>query len=456
MFTIRDARKNVAIFGLFDHERHFMLKPAQIILLGYIVVILLGSFLLLLPGMVTPGNHLTFIDAVFTSTSAICVTGLIVVDTATYFSLWGQIIILILIQCGGLGYMTLTTLIAITLGRRIEYRDRLALKETFSLETPGGVVRFTLNVLKYTFTIEGIGVLLLFIGFIKKHPFPRALFAAIFHGISAFCNAGFSVFSNSLEDYIQNPLVCLTVCFLVILGGIGFMVIKEIINKHRTLSLHSKVAIRVTLLLLLAGTILILLFEWENPNTLGSLTLTRKVLASFFQSVTPRTAGFNTIRIGSMRFISLFLIMFLMFIGASPGGTGGGIKTTTFAILLGVVKGVAQEKNRVEFFHRRIPSELIYRAIAQTILPFLLVFMVTMIIMSYQPENPVRILFEVVSAFGTVGLSTGITASLFTLSKFLLIVMMYYGKVGLLGLAIYPVNREEKECLLYPEEGVQL
>jgi trk system potassium uptake protein TrkH len=456
MLVIRDTGKSTSVFGSVSHERHILFKPAQIILLGYITVILLGSLILMLPGMTAPGKDLLFIDAVFTSTSAICVTGLTVVDTATFFSIWGQIVILVLIQCGGLGYMTLTTLIAIGLGRRIEYRDRLALKETFSLETPGGVVRFTLNVLKYTFTIEGAGIVLLLLGFYGKYPFPKAFFAAIFHSISAFCNAGFSVFSNNLEDYVQSPLISLTICSLIILGGIGFMVLKEIFDRNRTLSLHSKVAIRVTILLLLIGTVFIFLFEKNNPDTLGNFTISGKILSSFFQAVTPRTAGYNTIKIGLMRPISLFLVMFLMFIGASPGGTGGGIKTTTFALLLGIVKGVAQEKNRVEYFHRRIPSEIIYRATAQTILPFFLVFIVTMIIMSYQPGNPIHVLFEVFSAFGTVGLSTGITPTLFSLSKFLLVIMMYYGKVGLLGLAIYPVKKDEKECILYPEEGVQL
>jgi trk system potassium uptake protein TrkH len=456
MLVIRDTGKSTSIFGSVNHERHIMFKPAQIILLGYIAVILLGSFILMLPGMTAPGKDLKFIDAVFTSTSAICVTGLIVVDTATFFSFWGQIVILVLIQCGGLGYMTLTTLIAIGLGRRIEYRDRLALKETFSLETPGGVVRFTLNVLKYTFTFEALGAFLFLISFIGRYPLPKAIFASIFHSISAFCNAGFSIFSNSFEDFVQNPLVVLTLCFLIISGGLGFMVLKEVITKHRILSLHSKVVIRVTILLLLAGTLLILLTEWNNPNTIGILSPGHKVLTSFFQAVTPRTAGFNTIPIRSLRSISLFIMIFLMFIGASPGGTGGGIKTTTLALLLGIVKGVAQEKNRVEYFHRRIPNETIYRAIAQTILPFLLVSVVSIIIMSYQPNNPTQIIFEVFSAFGTVGLSTGITPRLFTLSKFLLMVMMYYGKVGLLGLAIYPVKKDEKECILYPEEGVQL
>jgi len=456
MFTIRDREKNTSVFGLINPERPIMLKPAQIILLGYIAVILLGSFILLLPGMTAPGKDLTFIDAVFTSTSAICVTGLTVVDTATFFSIWGQIVILILIQCGGLGYMTLTTLIAIGLRRRIEYRDRLALKETFSLETPGGVVRFTLNVLKYTFTIEGIGFILLLFGFYGKCPLPKAFFSAIFHSISAFCNAGFSLFSNNLEDYVQSPLVSLTISFLIILGGIGFMVLKEIFDRNRSLSLHSKVVIRVTVVLLIVGMVFIFLFERNNPNTMGKLSLGGKVLASFFHAVTPRTAGYNTIRIGFMRPTSLFLIMFLMFIGASPGGTGGGIKTTTLALLLGVVRGVAQEKNQVEYFHRRIPPEVVYRATAQTVLPFILVFVVSLIMMSYQSENPVGILFEVISAFGTVGLSTGITASLFTFSKFLLIVMMYYGKVGLLGLAIYPVKKERKECILYPEEGIHI
>jgi len=456
MLIIRDTGKSTSIFGSVNHERHIMFKPAQIILLGYITVILLGSFILMLPGMTAPGKDLAFIDAIFTSTSAICVTGLIVVDTATFFSFWGQIVILFLIQCGGLGYMTLTTLIAIGLGRRIEYRDRLALKQTFSLETPGGVVRFTLNVLKYTFTFEAVGAFLLLLNFIGRYPLPKAVFASIFHSVSAFCNAGFSIFSNNFENYVQNPLVNLILCFLIISGGLGFMVLKEIINEHRILTLHCKVVIRVTVLLLLAGTLLILFFEWDNPNTIGPLSPGYKIMTSFFHAVTPRTAGFNTIPMSSMRSITLFIVIFLMFIGASPGGTGGGIKTTTFALLLGVVKGVAQEKHRVEYFHRRIPNEIVYRAVAQTVLPFLLVSVISIIIMSYQPNNPTQIIFEVFSAFGTVGLSTGITPTLFSLSKFLLVIMMYYGKVGLLGLAIYPVKKDEKECILYPEEGVQL
>ncbi|MEI6157545.1 MAG: TrkH family potassium uptake protein [Atribacterota bacterium] len=456
MVKTKDERQYTAAFGWFDNERHFMLRPAQLILLGYIAFILLGSFMLLLPGMVTSGNHLTFIDALFTSTSAICVTGLTVVDTATFYSFWGQLVILLLIQGGGLGYMTLTTLIAIALHRRIEYRDRLALKESFSLETPGGVVRFALGVLKYTFAIEGIGVILLFGGFLKDFPPIKALYFAVFHGISAFCNAGFSVFSNNLENYALDPIISLTICFLIIFGGIGFMVIRSFLEKKRITSLHGKVVLRVTLLLLIIGTVGFLLFEWNNPATIGRFGIGGKVLASFFQAVTPRTAGFNTIRNGYLRPISLFLTMFLMFIGASPGGTGGGIKTTVFAILLGMIKGSAQEKNRVELFHRRISPDTVFRAVTQALIPFFLVSIITMIILSYQVDNPVFVLFEVISAFGTVGLSTGITPTLWGLSKFLLVFMMYYGKVGLLGLAIYPAKKEGRECILYPEENIQL
>jgi len=428
-------------------------SPATLILLGFVIIILSGALLLLLPSMVNPGNKLRFIDALFTATSATCVTGLIVVDTATFFSFWGQLVILALIQIGGLGYMTLNTLLALALRRRIEYRTRLAIRDSFSLDFPGGVVRFVLSVLKYTFFIEGIGSLVLFLNFLRYFTPAKALFPAIFHSISAFCNAGFSIFSNNLESFVLDPVVSFTVMGLIILGGLGFVVLREIVEKRSVSSLHSKVVVRTTLFLISLGTVLILLLEWNNPATLAELPWGGKVMASLFQAVTPRTAGFNTIPIADLREASTFLIILLMFIGASPGGTGGGVKTTTFALLLGTAVSVIKGEDRVEFFHRRVIPGAVFRAMSVVVLAFLLIFGVIMILLVVQPASLLDICFEVVSAFGTVGLSRGITPNLLDLSKILIIVTMYVGRVGIMTLIMVRPSRG-KDLITYPEDRV--
>ncbi|MEN3186326.1 MAG: TrkH family potassium uptake protein [Atribacterota bacterium] len=431
------------------------LPPASLILLGFLALILIGALVLSIPVMVTPENRLHFIDALFTATSAVCVTGLVVVNTATFFSLWGQLVILGLVQIGGLGYMTITTLLAMAIRRRIEYRDRLALRDSFGLDVPGGIVRFVIAVVKYTFFVEGVGCFILFFGFLRYFPFPRALFAAVFHSISAFCNAGFSVFNNSLERFTLDPVVNFAMIGLIILGGIGFVVMKEVMEERRFLSLHARVVVVTTLTLVVGGTLLIVLLEWSNPQTLGKLPIWGRLMAGLFQAVTPRTAGFDTIPVGALRPATAVLLMLLMFVGASPGGTGGGVKTTTFAILGGMIWSFLHGRERVEFFHRRVASSMVYRAVALTAMAFVLIFVSGVFLLAWQGTEVLDTFFEVISAFGTVGLSRGLTPYHSDLGKVVLMLNMYLGRVGILtAIVSFRLAQERRELLTYPEERI--
>ncbi|MGQ9473209.1 MAG: TrkH family potassium uptake protein [Candidatus Caldatribacteriaceae bacterium] len=431
------------------------LPPASLVLFGFLVLIVCGSILLLLPFMVAPGSHLHFLDALFTATSAVCVTGLIVVDTATFFSFWGQLTILLLLQIGGLGYMTVTTLLAMAVRRRIEYRGRLALRDSFSLDVPGGVVRFVIAVLKYTFFVESVGALILLVRFWHDFSPSQALFLAIFHAISAFCNAGFSLFSNSLENFVLDPVVSLTVMGLIILGGIGFVVMKEVMDRGGFYSLHSRMVMVATIVLIVVGGLLVLTLEWDNPRTLGELPLGGKVLTSFFQAVTPRTAGFNTVPIRFLRPETGIILMLLMFVGASPGGTGGGVKTTTFAVFWGMLWSFLHGRERVEFFHRRISPSAVYKAVALIGLAFTLIFVSGLILLIFQSSDLLDTFFEVFSAFGTVGLSRGLTPFLKDVGKVIIILNMYLGRVGIITVLLsFRLAQERKEILTYPEERI--
>lgn len=445
-------------FSFRELKRRFVaFSPASLILLGFSLLILIGTMFLSLPFSVAPGNAIRFIDALFTATSAVCVTGLIVVDTATFFSIWGQIVILVLIQFGGLGYMTVATLLALALRRRIEYRDRLAIRDSFGLDVPGGVVRFVLDVLRYALFVEGTGALLLFMAFTRYFPPQRALFAAIFHAVSAFCNAGFSVFSTSLEKFVLDPLVNLPVIGLIMIGGIGFIVIREIIEHRRIGTLHARVVLRTTFFLILLGTLIVLLLEHKNPSTLGPLPGWGKVMAALFQAVTPRTAGFNTVPTLSLYPASALFVMFLMFVGASPGGTGGGVKTTTLALLLALVRSVLKGQEDVSLLHRRVTRVVVRRALVIFLLAFGLVFFSSFALFATQKGDPLNLAFEVVSAFGTVGLSRGVTANLSEFGKAVIIVTMFLGRVGIFtALVAMGLARERKEILVYPEEKVLL
>ncbi|NLG83663.1 MAG: Trk family potassium uptake protein, partial [Firmicutes bacterium] len=321
------------------------LRPPQILVLGFAATIFTGAVLLSLPIASNSGQSLRFLDALFTATSAVCVTGLVVVDTATQYNRFGQLVVLSLIQIGGLGFMTMSTLIAFLLGKRITLRERLVMQEALNQFSPAGLVRLTRNILLTTLIVEGAGATLLAARFAFDYPLGRSIYMGVFHAVSAFCNAGFDVMGrltgpfSSFTSYVGDPVVSLTICGLIVTGGIGFPVIQELYRYPRTrrLSLHAKLVLKITAALIIIGVTAIFLFEYSNPATMGRLSWGGKILGAIFQSITPRTAGFNTLDIGAMRLGTLFLLIMLMFIGASPSSTGGGIKTTTFGVLLATI-----------------------------------------------------------------------------------------------------------------------
>ena len=436
--------------------RRITVSPAQTILLGFASIMVVGGVLLSLPVAAADGRPTPFIDALFTATSATAVTGLVVVDTATHWSLFGQLVILTLIQVGGFGYMTTAMLLALLVGRRIGLRERMVLAESYNLYALGGIVRFTKMVILVTLAIEGTGALLLALRWAPEVGLPRGIYWGLFHAVSAFNNAGFDVMGNfaSLTRYVTDLPVNLIVTGLIILGGLGFGVLMNLRDGLRRLTLHSKIVLSTSLGLILIGALGILLFEFANPGTLGPLGWSGRALAAFFQSVTPRTAGFNTVQIGKMHDATLMLLVILMFIGASPGGTGGGIKTTTFMAPLAVILAQLRGYPEATLFKRRLPSVVIYKAVTIALLG--LAFVVTMSILLTLTERVAFLpaLFEVASGFGTVGLSTGITPSLSTLGKAIIMVTVFTGRVGLLTLAFGLTRRQMVPRFHYPEEPI--
>ncbi|MGH2348197.1 MAG: TrkH family potassium uptake protein [bacterium] len=434
----------------------FELNPAQTIVVGFAAIILAGALLLTLPVASAAGRPTPFLTALFTATSAVCVTGLVVVDTGTYYSLFGQLVILVLIQLGGLGYMTVATLMALIVGRRIGLRERVVLQEAHNLYTLGGVVRFTRNVVLITAGIEALGAILLSLRFVPQMGLGRGVYFAIFHSISAFNNAGFDIMGGfrSLSAYALDLPLNLIVAALVIIGGLGFIVLSDLATRARRLSLHSRIVLTASGALIALGITLIMLLEYSNPGTLEPLTAGQRLLAAFFQSVTPRTAGFNTIDIAQLREPTLMMLIALMFIGASPGGTGGGIKTTTFVAPMAVIISMLRGRPDPELFQRRLPPVVIYKAV--TIALVAVAFVVTMgTALSFIDRiDFVPALFEVTSAFGTVGLSTGITPDLTAAGRVLIMVTIFTGRVGLLTVAFALTRRQQAMNYRFPEERI--
>lgn len=437
-------------------------NPWRFIVLSFLFIILIGGCLLTLPISSRSGKFTNPIDALFTATSATCVTGLVVVDTGTYWSLFGQIVILVLIQLGGISYMTLLSFLALLLRRQVFLHERIILHETLNTWSIRGVMRLARLVFFTVVLFEGIGAILLFLVFIKDYPVITSIKFAIFHSVSAFCNAGFDLLGGfkSFTGYVDNPILVFTVTSLIILGGIGFIVIHDLRSnflKWKKLTIHSKVAILMTIILIILGMVVIGFLEWKNPNTMGNLSLKSKLLASYFQSVTPRTAGFNTISIGGMRPETLLFIIMLMFIGTSPGGTGGGIKTVTFAVLLFAVRATLMGYENVEILGRKLYWDAVRKAWALFFLSLGLIFISWFILLITEDFLPLNILFEIVSAFGTVGLSTGITPKLSYLGRIVIILVMYLGRVGLVvfGLSfLYPLRRKAHIELPYGEVSI--
>ncbi|WP_246061879.1 TrkH family potassium uptake protein [Paenibacillus oralis] len=423
--------------------------------MGFALIILLGSLLLMLPISSATGETLPFVDALFTATSATCVTGLVVVDTGTYFSTFGQIVIMLLIQVGGLGFMTMATLFSLVLKRKISLKDRLILQEAMNQNTMEGIVRLIRKVLLYSLVIESCAALLFAIRWAFDMPLGRALYFGVFHAVSMFNNAGFDLFGEyrSLTQYVADPIVNFVAMFLIVSGGIGFIVLSDIMDfrRRRKLSLHSKVVLSMTSALIVIGALVIFIFEFTNSRTLAPLSWDGKFWASLFQSVTPRTAGANTLDIGALRQASQFFMIILMFIGASPSSTGGGIKTTTFTILVGAVISMIRGRSDLVLFRYRMAQERIFKAVTITMLALFLVVAVAMVLSTTEDASFLSILFETTSAFGTVGLSMGLTGKLTVVGKILICFTMFAGRLGLLTLAYALGPKKSKELYRHPE-----
>jgi trk system potassium uptake protein TrkH len=381
----------------------------------------------------------------------------VVLDTGVHFSLFGLIVIIALMQVGGLGYMTFSVFLMLVLRKKLFMSERLMVQEALNISSAKEVIDILKKIFAIVFTIEGLGVLILFLRWAPELGVSKGLLYAIFHTVSAFNNAGFALPPNNanLMPYVTDIVINLTITSLIIIGGIGFIVITDIL-KARKLSLHSKIVISTTAMLIAGGTLAILFFEYSNPNTLGPLSIGQKILASYFQAVTPRTAGFNTVDIGSMFAPTLIITMFLMFIGASPGGTGGGIKTTTFAVLLSTIRATLKGLKDTIMFRRRIPHETVRRAFTITTLSIFTVIGAALLLEYFDKFTLMESAFEVFSAFGTVGLSMGITPKLSSIGKLIIIVVMFIGRVGPLTLALSLLIQQKEPKIEYPKEHISI
>lgn len=426
------------------------------------MAISVGAVLLLLP-FSTKSGHISLVDALFTATSGVCVTGLIVQDTATYFTTVGKIIILVLFQLGGLGIMTFSTLILLVAGKKISIKDKILIQEGYQPTAARDVKSIIRNIFLYAMIIEAAGALSFFIYWKREFPWPKALLNSIFHSVSAFCNAGLSLFSDSFLSYRSNAWVNITLIVLIVLGGLGFLVLQEMkeifsgrIRRQKVqISLHSKLVLTLTSVLIVVSFILFLIMEWNH--SLKTFTVKGKVFSSLFQIITPRTAGFNTMDLNSLGFAAVFLLTVLMFVGASPGSTGGGIKTSTIGVIFAFLKSKIAARESVNLFYRTLPLELVTRAFMVVTLAICIICLSSFILFLTQPAASMReVMFEVFSAFGTVGLSLGMTAKLNTVGKIVIILTMYIGRIGPLTL-LYAFSRQKALGRYeYVEESVMI
>jgi potassium uptake TrkH family protein len=437
-------------------NKHRHITSFQVIILGFFSVIIFGSLLLMLPLATQDGGGASFSDALFTSTSAVCVTGLVIHDTAGYWSLFGQGIILLLIQIGGMGVVTVAVSIAMISGRKIGLMQRSTMQEAIAAPQVGGIVRMTVFILKTAILIEMIGAAVLAPVFCRDFGFLKGIWYALFHSISAFCNAGFDLIGirepfSSLTSYSTHPVVNITIMALIITGGIGFLTWEDVkknkwrLKKYR---MQSKVILTITGLLILFPAMYFFFCEFSD------LPLTERIWQSLFQSVTPRTAGFNTADLTGISEVGLMLMIMLMIIGGSPGSTAGGMKTTTAAVLFSSALSVFCQKEQTHFFKRRIPEDAVRNA-ATILLMYLVLFLTGGMIISYIENIPlVSALFETASAIGTVGLSLGITPELGPVSRLILILLMFYGRVGGLTLIFAALSEKRPNGSKYPQEKI--
>ncbi|WP_410768677.1 TrkH family potassium uptake protein [Fontibacillus sp. BL9] len=440
------------------------LTPAKTLSYGFGIIIILGTFLLSLGPASTDGKPMKLIDAFFMATSATCVTGLTVVDTGTHFSLFGEIVIVALAQIGGLGFMTFGTLIALAFNRRISLRDRLLLQEAMNHNSMEGLLTLIRRVITYALVIEGTGALLLAARWAMDMPWHQALYFGVFHSISIFNNAGFDLFGSihgkfsGLAEYGSDPFVNIVVMILIVLGGIGFIVISDLLHYSRTrkLSLHTKVVLSMSALLIVGGALMMFALELNNPDTLKPLGWGDRVMSSFFHSISSRSGGVTTLSMADMELSTQFLFILLMFIGAAPGSTGGGIKVTVFAILLGAMYAMIRGREDIVFFRRRLSKGSIMRAITQTWLALFLVIFAAMIMSVIEDREFLPLLFETTSAFATAGLSLDLTPRLTDISKAVLCIVMFLGRVGPVTLAYALAPKSDKELFKYPEGKITI
>ena len=448
------------------HKLRRGIKPINVLPLGFIVVILTGALLLMLPISSKDGTSLPFLSALFTATSASCVTGLVVVDTGTYFSLFGQIVVILLIQIGGLGIMTMSMILFGLTGRKISLHDRLSMAEGLGESRLQGVVRLTRGALLVTGIIELIGAILLTFRFVPTYGILKGVWFSVFHSVSAFCNAGFDLIGGyrSFTGYSHDPYMMFVIMGLIVAGGLGFGVILNMRHTRdmRRLRLHSKLVLTGTVFLILLGTLAFLWIEYDNPNTIGNMNLFDKIINSMFQSVTLRTAGFNTIDQLTLHDASKGVGILLMLVGGGPAGTAGGLKITTVFTLLLAARAYIRGQFETEAFGRTIPLEQVRRALTITLLGGLFLFgMATMLSFSEQdmPAGSLGLLnqlYEATSAFCTVGVSTGVTLATSNVTRVILIMLMYAGRVGLITVAVSLVeSTARKEPVLhYPQEEI--
>lgn len=442
----------------------FSINPTRAIVMGYGTVIFAGTLLLSLPAASAVRGGTSFLDTLFTATSAVCVTGLVVVDTYSHWTLFGRTVILCLIQIGGLGFMTVATLFSFVLRRRISLKERLLIVESLNQYNIQGIVLLTRRILLGTLIFEGVGALLLSLRFVPEFGVFRGVYSGIFHSVSAFCNAGFDLMGqkeafSSFTSYTSDPLVSVTLMLLIVSGGLGFAVWNDILkNKsYKKLHIHSKLVVSVTVFLLVSGFIVFFAAEYGNPDTLGALSRGARPLAAMFQSVTTRTAGFNTISQADMGNASVITTLAFMFVGGSPGSAAGGIKTATLGVIVFAVAAFIRGKSDTEIFKRRINKDLVIKAFVIAVTGIMLVSVVTVIISASNDVTLKQAVFEAISAFGTVGLSTGITPGLSTVSKVTVIVTMLLGRVGILTMAIaVATGNGPKPLYRYREDRVMV
>lgn len=427
---------------------------------GFAGVIGLGTLLLMLPISSQIREFTSPVNAIFTATSATCVTGLVVVDTGTYWSFFGQTVILVMIQIGGFGFMTGATALLSVLGHRIGLRERLLVSESLSLKGPGGMVRIVRRMFLFTALAEGTGTIIFFLRFAGDYPPLTALWRAVFLSISAFNNAGFDIFGGfrSLSDFRGDALVLLATASLFILGGISFVVVMDIFKVRHWdgLSLNSKLVLTTTAVLLGGGMLIILLVEFSNPTTLGALSLPQKLLNAFFHAATPRTAGFNSLSVSAMRSYTVFFTILLMFIGGASGATAGGVKVNTIGILSATIVSTIRGKENAGAFGREFHIQQIYRALAVVMLSLGLVVSTVFLLGITEKFSFFTLVFEAVSAFGTVGLTTGITPELSVAGRLIITLLMFAGRLGPLTLVLSLLQRQQAGLYRYPRETISI